>query len=278
MALKQFNPTSPSRRGLVLVDRSELHKGRPEKTLVEGLTKTGGRGGGGRIAVRFRGGGAKRLYRRVDFKRRKWDVAATVERLEYDPNRTAFIALIKYADGELAYILAPQRLKVGDEVIAAEKVDVKIGNASPLRSLPIGSIIHNIELKPMKGGQMARSAGAYAQLVGRDAGYAQIRLGSGELRMVPDGCMATVGAVSNPDHMNEVLGNAGRVRRKGRRPHVRGVAMNPIDHPHGGGEGRTSGGRHPVTPWGKHTKGRKTRSNHEADKFIIRSRHQRKAR
>ena len=190
MALKQFNPTSPSRRGLVLVDRSELHKGRPEKTLVEGLTKTGGRGGGGRIAVRFRGGGAKRLYRRIDFKRRKWDVAATVERLEYDPNRTAFIALIKYADGELAYILAPQRLKVGDEVIAAEKVDVKIGNASPLRSLPIGSIIHNIELKPMKGGQMARSAGAYAQLVGRDAGYAQIRLGSGELRMVPDGCMA----------------------------------------------------------------------------------------
>jgi large subunit ribosomal protein L2 len=278
MALKQFNPTSPSRRGLVLVDRSELHKGRPEKTLVEGLTKTGGRGGGGRIAVRFRGGGAKRLYRRVDFKRRKWDVAATVERLEYDPNRTAFIALIKYADGELAYILAPQRLKVGDEVIAAEKVDVKIGNASPLRSLPIGSIIHNIELKPMKGGQMARSAGAYAQLVGRDAGYAQIRLGSGELRMVPDGCMATVGAVSNPDHMNEVLGNAGRVRRKGRRPHVRGVAMNPIDHPHGGGEGRTSGGRHPVTPWGKHTKGRKTRSNHETDEFIIRSRHQRKAR
>jgi large subunit ribosomal protein L2 len=205
-------------------------------------------------------------------------VAATVQRLEYDPNRTAFIALVQYADGELAYILAPQRLKVGDEVIAAEKVDVKVGNASPLRSLPIGSIIHNIELKPMKGGQMARSAGAYAQLVGRDAGYAQIRLGSGELRMVPDGCMATVGAVSNPDHMNEVLGKAGRVRHKGRRPHVRGVAMNPIDHPHGGGEGRTSGGRHPVTPWGKPTKGRKTRSNQSTDKFIIRSRHQRKAR
>ncbi len=278
MALKQFNPTSPSRRGLVLVDRSELHKGRPEKTLVEGLTKSGGRGGGGRIAVRFRGGGAKRLYRKVDFKRRKWGVAATVRRLEYDPNRTAFIALIQYADGELAYILAPQRLKVGDEVIAAEKVDVKVGNASPLRSLPIGSIIHNIELKPMKGGQMARSAGAYAQLVGRDAGYAQIRLGSGELRMVPDGCMATVGAVSNPDHMNEVLGKAGRVRHKGRRPHVRGVAMNPIDHPHGGGEGRSSGGRHPVTPWGKPTKGRKTRSNHATDKYVIRSRHQRKAR
>jgi large subunit ribosomal protein L2 len=278
MALKQFNPTSPSRRGLVLVDKSELHKGRPEKSLVEGLTKSGGRGGGGRIAVRFRGGGAKRLYRKIDFKRRKFDVVGKVERLEYDPNRTAFIALIRYADGELNYVLAPQRLKVGDEIIAAEKVDVKPGNASPLRGMPIGTIIHNIELKPLKGGQIARSAGAYAQLVGRDAGYAQVRLNSGELRMVPDGCMATVGAVSNPDHMNEVLGKAGRVRHKGRRPHVRGVAMNPIDHPHGGGEGRTSGGRHPVTPWGKPTKGRKTRKNKATDKFIIRSRHVKKAR
>jgi large subunit ribosomal protein L2 len=278
MALKQFNPTSPSRRGLVLVDRSELHKGRPEKSLVEGQTKSGGRGGGGRIAVRFRGGGAKRLYRVVDFKRRKWGVAGKVERLEYDPNRTAFIALIRYADGELAYILAPQRIAVGDEVIAAEKVDVKPGNASPLRAMPIGTIIHNVELKPMKGGQIARSAGTYAQLVGRDAGYAQIRLNSGELRMVADTCMATVGAVSNPDHMNEVLGKAGRVRHKGRRPHVRGVAMNPIDHPHGGGEGRTSGGRHPVTPWGKPTKGRKTRTNKATDKLIIRSRHVKKAR
>ena len=278
MALKQFNPTSPSRRGLVLVDRGDLHKGRPEKSLVEGLTKTGGRGGGGRIAVRFRGGGAKRLYRVIDFKRRKWGVAGKVERLEYDPNRTAFIALIRYADGDLAYILAPQRLAVGDEVIAAERVDVKPGNASPLRALPIGTIVHNIELKPMKGGQLARSAGTYAQLVGRDAGYAQIRLGSGELRMVPDTCMATVGAVSNPDHMNEVLGKAGRVRHRGRRPHVRGVAMNPIDHPHGGGEGRSSGGRHPVTPWGKPTKGRKTRSNKATDKLIIRSRHVKKAR
>jgi large subunit ribosomal protein L2 len=278
MALKHFNPTSPSRRGLVLVDRSELHKGRPEKSLVEGLNKSGGRGGGGRIAVRFRGGGAKRLYRIVDFKRRKWGIAATVERLEYDPNRSAFIALVKYADGELAYILAPQRLAVGDEVIAAEKVDVKPGNAAPLRGLPIGAIIHNVELKPMKGGQIARSAGAYAQLVGRDAGYAQIRLNSGELRMVPDGCMATVGAVSNPDHMNEVLGKAGRVRHKGRRPHVRGVAMNPVDHPHGGGEGKTSGGRHPVTPWGKPTKGRKTRTNKTTDRLIIRTRHVKKAR
>ena len=278
MALKTFNPTSPGRRALVLVDKSELHKGGPVKSLVQGLTKSGGRGGGGRIAVRFRGGGAKRLYRMIDFKRRKFGVVGVVERLEYDPNRTAFIALVKYADGELTYILAPQRLKVGDEVLAAEKVDVKPGNAAPLRGLPIGTIVHNVELKPEKGGQIARSAGAYAQLVGRDAGYAQIRLGSGELRMVQDGCMATIGAVSNPDHMNENLGKAGRSRHMGRRPHVRGVAMNPIDHPHGGGEGRTSGGRHPVTPWGKPTKGRKTRSNKATDKFIIRSRHVKKAR
>ena len=278
MALKQFNPTSPGRRTLVLIDRSELHKGRPEKSLVEGLTKSGGRGGGGRIAVRFRGGGHKRLYSVVDFKRRKLDVVGIVQRIEYDPNRTAFIALIQYADGELAYILAPQRLKAGDQVIAAERADVKPGNAMPLRSMPIGTIIHNVELKPLKGGQIARSAGAYAQLVGRDAGYAQIRLNSGELRMVQDGCIATVGAVSNQDHMNEVLGKAGRARHKGRRPHVRGVAMNPVDHPHGGGEGRTSGGRHPVTPWGKPTKGSKTRTNKATDKFIIRSRHARKAR
>ena len=278
MALKHYNPTSPGRRSLVLIDRSELHKGRPEKSLVEGLTKSGGRGGNGRIAVRFRGGGAKRLYRKVDFKRRKFDMPATVQRLEYDPNRTAFIALIKYEDGELAYILAPQRLKAGDVVIAAEKADVKPGNAMPLRGMPIGTIIHNVELKPLKGGQIARSAGAYAQLVGRDAGYAQIRLGSGELRMVQDSCMATVGAVSNQDHMNQVLGKAGRKRHMGFRPHVRGVVMNPVDHPHGGGEGRTSGGRHPVTPWGKPTKGSKTRSNKTTDKYIIRSRHARKAR
>jgi large subunit ribosomal protein L2 len=278
MALKHFNPTSAGRRGLILVDRSELHKGKPVKALVEGLTKSGGRGGGGRVAVRFRGGGAKRLYRIVDFKRRKWDVPAVVERLEYDPNRSAFIALLRYADGEQAYILAPQRLHAGDEVIAGERVDVKPGNAMPLRSMPIGTIIHNVELKPQKGGQMARSAGGYAQLVGRDTGYAQIRLGSGELRMVMDACMATVGAVSNPDHMNENLGKAGRSRHMGRRPHVRGVAMNPVDHPHGGGEGKTSGGRHPVTPWGVPTKGRKTRTNKATDKYIIRSRHVRKAR
>jgi large subunit ribosomal protein L2 len=278
MALKTFNPTSPGRRQLVLVDRSELHKGRPEKSLVEGLTKSGGRGAQGRVAVRFRGGGAKKLYRIIDFKRRKFDVPATVERLEYDPNRSAFIALITYQDGEKAYILAPQRLKAGDTVIASEKVDVKPGNAAPLRSLPIGTIIHNVELKPLKGGQLARSAGAYAQLVGRDAGYAQIRLGSGELRMVLDTCMATVGAVSNQDHMNTNLGKAGRSRHLGFRPHVRGVAMNPVDHPHGGGEGKTSGGRNPVTPWGVPTKGRKTRTNKATDKFIIRSRHVKKAR
>ena len=278
MALKTFKPTSPGRRALVLVDRSALHKGRPEKTLVEGLTKSGGRNNTGRITSRRRGGGAKRLYRLVDFKRRKFDVPATVERLEYDPNRTAFIALIKYEDGEKAYILAPQRLAVGDTVIAANRADVKPGNAMPLKSIPVGTIIHNVELKPKKGGQIARSAGAYVQLVGRDAGYAQICLASGELRMVQDTCMATVGAVSNPDHLNVNLGKAGRNRHLGRRPSVRGVVMNPVDHPHGGGEGRTSGGRHPVTPWGKPTKGAKTRRNKSTDKFIIRSRHERKKR
>ena len=278
MALKQFNPTSAGRRGLILVDKSELHTGKPVKRLVEGLTKSGGRSSNGRVTTRFRGGGAKRLYRIVDFKRRKFDVPGVIDRLEYDPNRTAFLALINYADGEQAYILAPQRVRAGDEIVAGERVDVKPGNAMPLRSMPIGTIIHNVELKPLKGGQMARSAGAYAQLVGRDAGYAQIRLGSGELRMVLDGCMATVGAVSNPDHMNENLGKAGRSRHMGRRPHVRGVAMNPVDHPHGGGEGKTSGGRHPVTPWGVPTKGHKTRTNKTTDKFIIRSRHVRKAR
>ena len=212
MALKQFNPTSAGRRGLILVDKSELHTGKPVKRLVEGLTKSGGRSSNGRVTTRFRGGGAKRLYRIVDFKRRKFDVPGVIDRLEYDPNRTAFLALINYADGEQAYILAPQRVRAGDEIVAGERVDVKPGNAMPLRSMPIGTIIHNVELKPLKGGQMARSAGAYAQLVGRDAGYAQIRLGSGELRMVLDGCMATVGAVSNPDHMNENLGKAGRSR------------------------------------------------------------------
>ena len=276
MALKQFRPTSPGRRQLVIVDRSELHKGKPVKALTEGLTKSGGRNNAGRVTAFRHGGGHKRTYRKVDFKRRKWGVEAKVERLEYDPNRTAFIALIKYADGELAYIIAPQRLKAGDTVVAGEKVDVKPGNAMPLKSVPVGTIIHNIELKPLKGAQMARSAGAYAQVVGRDAGYAQVRMASGEVRMVPDVCMATIGAVSNPDNMNEVWGKAGRTKWLGRKPSVRGVAMNPVDHPHGGGEGKTSGGRHPVTPWGKKTRGPKTRKTKPSDRLIIRRRHSKK--
>ncbi|MEA1938477.1 MAG: 50S ribosomal protein L2 [Pseudomonadota bacterium] len=273
MALKNFRPTTPSTRQLVLVDRSDLYKGKPIKGLTEGLTKKGGRNNDGHITCRHRGGGAKRKYRIIDFKRRKFDVPATVERLEYDPNRTAFIALVKYEDGELSYILAPQRLKEGDTIIAGEKVDVKPGNAMPLKSIPVGTIVHNIEIKPGKGGQIARSAGTYVQLVGRDAGYAQIKLTSGELRVVRGECMATIGAVSNPDQANINLGKAGRKRWLGKRPHVRGVVMNPVDHPHGGGEGRTSGGRHPVTPWGKPTKGHRTRSNKATDKFIIRRRH-----
>ena len=276
MALKSYKPTTPGQRGLVLIDRSELWKGRPVKSLTEGLTKNGGRNNTGRITMRRKGGGAKRLYRIVDFKRTKFDVAATVERIEYDPNRTAFIALIKYEDGELAYILAPQRLAVGDKVIAGAKVDVKPGNAMPFSGMPIGTIVHNVELKPGKGGQIARSAGSYAQIVGRDQGYTVVRLNSGEQRKVLGTCFATIGAVSNPDHANVSIGKAGRNRWLGKRPVNRGVAMNPIDHPHGGGEGRTSGGRHPVTPWGKPTKGKKTRSNKSTDKFIVRSRHARK--
>ena len=276
MALKTFNPTSPGQRQLVIVKRDGLYKGKPVKTLTEGLTKSGGRNNVGRKTSRHRGGGHKRTYRIIDFKRRKFDVPGTVERLEYDPNRTAFIALIKYEDGEKAYILAPQRLSEGDTVIASAKADVKPGNAMPLKAVPVGTILHNVEMKPEKGGQIARSAGAYVQLVGRDAGYAQIRLASGELRMVSDKCMATVGAVSNPDHLNINLGKAGRNRHLGKRPSVRGVVMNPVDHPHGGGEGRTSGGRHPVTPWGKPTKGKRTRSNKSTDKFIIRRRNAKK--
>ncbi|CAO3413438.1 50S ribosomal protein L2 [Azospirillum doebereinerae] len=273
MALKQYRPITPSLRQLVIVDRSELWKGKPVKSLTEGLTKSGGRNNTGRITARRIGGGHKRVYRLVDFKRRKFDVPAVVERLEYDPNRTAFIALIKYQDGTVSYILAPQRLKVGDTVISGEKVDVKPGNAMPLKSIPVGSIVHNVELKAGKGGQVARSAGTYLQLVGRDGGYAQLKLPSGELRVVRGECMATLGAVSNPDQMNTNLGKAGRKRWLGVRPSVRGVAMNPIDHPHGGGEGRTSGGRHPVTPWGKPTKGKKTRHNKKTDGLILRRRH-----
>ncbi len=272
MALKGFKPTSPGQRQLVIVDRSELWKGPPVKALTAGKPSSGGRNNLGRITVRWRGGGHKRRYRVIDFKRVKRDMAAEVVRLEYDPNRSGFIALIKYQDGELAYILAPQRIKAGDKVVAGERVDVKPGNAMPMRNIPVGTIIHNIEMKPGKGGQIARSAGNYAQLVGRDAGYAVLRLSSGEVRMVRGECMATIGAVSNPDEQNIVISKAGRNRWLGKRPSVRGVAMNPIDHPHGGGEGRTSGGRHPVTPWGKGTKGTKTRHNKATDRYILRRR------
>jgi len=273
MALKTFSPTSPGMRHLVQVDRSHLWKGGPIKTLVEGKTKTGGRNAKGRITTRHIGGGHKQSYRLVDFKRGKFDVTASVERLEYDPNRTAFIALIKYKDGDLAYILAPQRLAVGDSVVSGEKVDVKPGNAMRLSSMPIGTIVHNVELKPGRGGQIARSAGSFVQLVGRDAGWAILKLNSGETRRVRADCMASVGAVSNPDHSNQVIGKAGRNRWKGNRPTVRSIAMNPIDHPNGG---RTKGGKHWATPWGKPTKGYKTRKNKATDKYIVRSRHKSK--
>jgi large subunit ribosomal protein L2 len=272
MALRQFNPVTASLRGTVLIERSELWKGKPLKGLTEGQHSHGGRNNHGRITSRFRGGGHKQAYRVVDFKRRKFDVPATVERLEYDPNRTAFIALIKYADGEQSYILAPQRLKVGDQVIAGAKVDIKPGNAMPLSAMPVGTIIHNVEMKLGAGGKIARSAGTYAQLVGKDAGYAQIKLQSGELRLVRGECMASVGAVSNPDNMNQKLGKAGRMRWLGFKPHNRGVVMNPVDHPLGGGEGRSSGGRHPVSPWGQPAKGYKTRGNKRTDSLIIRRR------
>ncbi len=272
MALRQFNPVTASLRGTVLINRAELWKGKPVKALTEGKVHSGGRNNHGRTTVRFRGGGHKQSYRNVDFKRRKMDVPATVQRLEYDPNRTAFIALIKYQDGELSYIIAPQRLRAGDTVVAGQRVDIKPGNAMPLAAIPVGTIVHNVEMKAGAGGKIARAAGNYAQLVGKDAGYAQIKLMSGELRVVRAECMASIGAVSNPDNMNQSLGKAGRTRWLGRRPHNRGVAMNPVDHPLGGGEGRSSGGRHPVTPWGKPTKGYKTRVNKRTDRLIIRGR------
>ena len=277
MALKSFKPITPSLRQLVIVDRSELYKGKPVKALTEGKSSAGGRNNTGRVTVRFRGGGHKQTYRIVDFKRRSHlGQAGKVERIEYDPNRTAFIALIKYADGSLSYILAPQRLSVGDDVMAGPNADIKPGNAMPIGAIPVGTLVHNVEMKIGKGGAIARSAGTYAQIVGRDQGYVILRLNSGEQRLVHGECFATVGAVSNPDHMNISIGKAGRSRWLGRRPHNRGVTMNPIDHPHGGGEGRTSGGRHPVTPWGKPTKGKKTRSNKRTDKFIVSNRHARK--
>jgi large subunit ribosomal protein L2 len=276
MALKHYKPTTPGQRQLVLVDRSALYKGDPVKSLTSGKISSGGRNNNGRITVRFRGGGHKRALRLVDFKRGWHDQPARVERIEYDPNRTGFIALIKYGDGELSYILAPQRLGEGDTVVSGEHVDVKPGNAMPAGNMPIGTIVHNVEMKIGKGGQIARSAGSYAQIVGRDQEYVIVRLNSGEQRLVHGRCMATVGAVSNPDHMNISIGKAGRKRWLGRMPHNRGVAMNPVDHPLGGGEGRSSGGRHPVTPWGKPTKGKKTRTNKTTTKFIISSRHARK--
>jgi len=275
MALKTFKPVTPGRRGLVMVDRSELWKGKPVKALTEGKHSTGGRNVHGHVTTWQKGGGHKRRYRLVDFVRRaKWGMPATVERLEYDPNRTAFIALIRYEDGEQSYILAPQRLKAGDVVVAGEREDIKPGNAMPLANIPVGTIVHNVEMKIGKGGQLARAAGGYVQLVGRDAGYALLKLGSGEVRMVRGECLATIGAVSNPDHGNIKIGKAGRSRWLGRRPVVRGVAMNPIDHPHGGGEGRTKGGRHPVTPWGIGTKGKRTRKNKSTGKLILRRRFQ----
>jgi large subunit ribosomal protein L2 len=270
MALKNYNPVTPGQRQLILVDRSELWKGGPVRELTEGSKSSGGRNNTGRITSRYRGGGHKQRYRIVDFKRTKTQ-PATVERLEYDPNRTAFIALIKYEDGELAYILAPQRLAPGDKVVSGDRVDVKPGNAMPISAIPLGTIIHNVELKPGKGGQLARSAGTYVQLVGRDAGNALLRLASGEVRMVRAECRATVGAVSNPDQQNVSIGKAGRNRWKGWRGHVRGEAMNPVDHPLGG---RTKGGRHPVSPWGQNAKGLKTRHNKSTDRQIVRRRRQ----
>ena len=276
MALKTYNPTTPGQRQLVMVDRSALYKGKPVKALTEGKISNGCRNNTGRITVRLLVATATKANRMVDFKRNKVDVPAVVERLEYDPNRTAFIALIKYQDGEQAYILAPQRLAAGDTVVAGNYVDVKPGNVMPLGNMPVGTIVHNIEMKIGKGGQIARSAGTYAQIVGRDQDYVILRLNSGEQRLVHGRCRGTIGAVSNPDHMNISIGKAGRTRWLGWRPHNRGVVMNPIDHPHGGGEGRTSGGRHPVTPWGKPTKGKKTRSNKSTNRFILLSRHKRK--
>ena len=273
MALKKYRPTSPGMRQMVRVDRSELWKGKPEKTLLaKDHVNKAGRNNTGKITSWHRGGGHKKRYRIIDFKRRKFDVEATVERLEYDPNRTAWIALIKYTDGELAYIIAPQRLAAGDKVISGERADILPGNAMPIKNIPVGTLVHNVELHPGKGGQLARSAGAFVQIVGRDSGMTQIKLGSGELRLVRGDCMATVGSVSNTDHSNTVLGKAGRKRWMGWKPHNRGVVMNPVDHPHGGGEGKSSGGRNPVTPWGKPTKGAKTRKNKATDKYILRRR------
>ena len=272
MSLKQYKPITSSQRGLVLVDRTELHKGKPFKKLTKGLTKSGGRNNFGHLTSRRKGGGHKRKYRIIDFKRNLLDVSAIVERIEYDPNRTAHIALIKYNNDNFSYIICPQNLKVGDSVVSSDKADVKIGNCLRLKNIPTDTIIHNIELKPGKGAQLSRSAGTYGQLIGKDADYAQIKLSSGEIRIVRVECRATIGMVSNPDQKNIKLGKAGRKRWLGIKPVVRGVAMNPVDHPHGGGEGRTSGGRNPVSRKGISAKGKKTRNNKRTDKLILKDR------
>ena len=269
MPIKSFRPTTPTRRFQTIETRSEVTRQTPEKSLTTGKNRTGGRNSSGRVAVRFRGGGAKRALREIDFKRDKHGVPALVAAIEYDPNRSARIALLNYADGEKRYILAPAGLKPGQSLKSGPEADILVGNALPLKNIPPGTFVHNIELKPGKGGQMARSAGSQAQLVSKEAGYALLKLPSGEVRKVLIDCMATVGQVGNVDHENISLGKAGRTRYLGRRPHNRGVAMNPVDHPHGGGEGRTSGGRHPVTPWGQPTRGYKTRNNKRTDRFIV---------
>ena len=278
MAIKKFRPNTPGTRGLTLVDKKGLWTGKPLKSLTAGLSKKGGRNNTGRITMRRKGGGHKAKYRIIDFKRNKSDIAGTVERIEHDPNRSSYIALIKYDDGEMNYILAPKDLKIGEKIIAGENTEIKIGNCMPMSNIPVGIDIHNIELKVGCGAQLARSAGSSTQIVGKSDGYVAIKLPSGEQRKVREECKATIGVLSNIDKKNQKLGKAGRKRWLGVRPSVRGVAMNPIDHPHGGGEGKTSGGRDPVTPWGKPTKGKKTRNNKRTDKFIIKRKTDKKAR
>ena len=275
MAVIKAKPTSAGRRFVQTVKTSNLHKGRPHKSLTSGLKKTGGRNNYGRMTTRHIGGGHKRLYREIDFKRNKDDVSAAVERIEYDPNRSSHIALILYKDGERRYIIAPKGLEEGDNVSSGNNAPIKVGNTLPLSNIPVGTIVHCIEMKPGKGAQIARSAGASVQLVGKDKGHAMLKLTSGEQRLVPINCRATIGVVSNPDHQNCNSGKAGRSRWLGKRPHVRGVVMNPVDHPHGGGEGKTSGGRNPVTPWGVPTKGKRTRNNKRTDKLILKRRNSR---
>ncbi len=272
MALTVHKPTSPGQRGKVTVKRTGLYKGRPEASLTEKKSKTGGRNNYGRITTRHRGGGHKQKYRIIDFKRNKDDITAKVERIEYDPNRSAYIALLQYTDGERRYIIAPKDLEPGMEVVSGSSVPIKVGNSLPLDNIPVGTVVHNIEMKPGKGGQIARAAGTSARLVAKEGVYATLRLRSGEMRKIPAKCRATLGTVSKSEHNLEKIGKAGATRWRGIRPTVRGVAMNPVDHPHGGGEGRTSGGRHPVTPWGVPTKGHKTRKNKRTDKFIVRRR------